>query len=127
MKNKPTFGDTIIEGLTEFADALHGNEPLTKRFNCRRITVDLDPTKYDPVMVRQTREILKATQAVFAKFLGVSTRTVQAWENGSNAPNDMASRFMDEIRRDPKYWRLRFKAIRSTKSDRSVGTATGAK
>jgi putative transcriptional regulator len=56
------------------------------------------------VLVKQTRALLGASQAVFANFLGVSVKTVRAWEQGVNTPSAMACRFMDEIRRDPKHW-----------------------
>jgi len=61
-------------------------------------------------MVRRTRGLLRASQAVFARFLGVSVKTVRAWEQGFNVPSDMACRFMDEIRRDPSYWLRRLRS-----------------
>ena len=115
---KQTFGESILEGLSEFADALAKGEPLTKRFTCRRIELNLDQTPFKAESVKQTREILKASQAVFAQFLGVSTKTVQAWESGHNIPSDMARRFLDEIRGDPAYWRKRLKAVVITKGTR---------
>ena len=42
-------------------------------------------------------------------FLGVSVKTVQAWEQGLQTPPKMACRFMDEIRHDPEHWIERLK------------------
>lgn len=106
-----TTGEKIIEGLQEFTDALKNRETVSEQLNCRKIVLDLKPTPYDPKLVRETRELLNVSQAVFAGFLGVSTNTVQAWEQGINTPNDMACRFMDEIRRDPQYWLQRLKEM----------------
>jgi putative transcriptional regulator len=61
-------------------------------------------------MVKKTRQALAASQTVFAKFLGVSVRTVRSWEQGINIPSDIACRFMDEIRRDPSHLTARLLA-----------------
>ncbi len=106
-------GSRIIEGLQEFADALKKNEPINEKFNCRLVELDLRPTTYDPEGVKGVRRLLRASQAVFARLLGVSVKTVRAWEQGVNRPSDMACRFMDEIRLNPAYWveRLRRAAV----------------
>jgi putative transcriptional regulator len=109
LQKKPTVGARIIEGLREFADALRDKREIDKRFTCRVIELDLQPTDYDAEMVRQTRQLLHASQAVFARFLGVSVKTVRAWEQSANTPSDMACRFMDEIRLNPKYWMARLR------------------
>jgi putative transcriptional regulator len=104
VQKKTSVGARIVQGLQEFADALEKKEPIAKKFTCRVVELDLRPTPYTPEQVRQTRLLLQASQAVFARFLGVSVKTVRAWEQGVNPPNDMACRFMDEIRFDPDYW-----------------------
>jgi putative transcriptional regulator len=76
----------------------------------------LEPAPYDPALVKKTRAILHASQGIFAKFIGVSVDTVQAWESGVNSPSDMACRFMDEIRHDPRYWQDRFLQLVSQKA-----------
>jgi putative transcriptional regulator len=106
-----SFGASIIQGLTEFKEALQSNKVIAERFTFHRVVLDLNPTPHDAKKVKATRMLLGASQAVFAQFLGVSARTIQAWEQGANTPNDMACRFMDEIRRDPKYWRDRLRAL----------------
>ncbi len=106
-----TLGEKIIEGLQEFTEALKNRESLSNQLNCRRIVLDVHPTPYNPKLVKQTRGLLNVSQAVFAGFLGVSANTVQAWEQGINTPNDMACRFMDEIRHDPDYWLERLKEM----------------
>jgi putative transcriptional regulator len=95
--------------LKGFAEALQRGDKITERFTCRKIILDLKPTPYNPALVKKTREILGVSQALFAHFLGVSVKTVHSWEQGSNTPNDMACRFMDEIRRDPGYWQGRLR------------------
>ena len=98
---KASVGHEIVNRVKEFAEALKGPRPISEQFTCRRVVLDLNPTPYDPDLVRETRKILGASQAMFAKFLGVKTRTVQHWEQGLVIPSDMACRFMDEIRNNP--------------------------
>jgi putative transcriptional regulator len=107
---KGSVGSRIIERLEGFRDALKSSEPLKARFTCRKVMLDLEPTSYGPEQVKQTREMLNVSQALFARFLGVSTSTVRAWEHGSNIPSAMACRFLDEIRRDPEHWIERLQA-----------------
>jgi len=52
---------------------------------------------------------------LFAHFLGVSVKTVRSWEQGKT-PSDIASRFMDEIRHNPNYWRQRLKESAKAKA-----------
>lgn len=96
--------EKIIQGLEEFADALESDEDISKRFTCHKMVLNLKPTSYAPETVQATRKTLGVSQALFAKFLGVATGTVQRWEQGENKPSPIACRFMDEIRRDPKWW-----------------------
>lgn len=98
----------ILEALGEFTDALKKGE-VAKRFTCRQIKLDLKPTPYSPELVKTTRKLLKVSQTLFARFLGISPNTVRSWEQGINTPSPMACRFMDEIRRSPGYWTERLR------------------
>jgi putative transcriptional regulator len=102
-------GKKIIEGLREFTEALENDEPLAEKFTCRKVTLDLLPVSYSPKAVKATRKLLMVSQGVFAQFLGVSVKTVRAWEQGRTKVGDMACRFMDEIQRSPEYWRKRLR------------------
>jgi DNA-binding transcriptional regulator YiaG len=109
-QTKPRVGRRIIQGLEEFAQALeNGNGSIAERFNCRVVELDLHPSRYGADEVKYTRGLLGASQAIFARLLGVSVQTVRSWEQGINVPKDVACRFMDEIRLNPKYWLKRLK------------------
>lgn len=108
-KPKTRVTDRILERLQGFKQALENQETIAHRFTSRQITLDLKPTAYDPTMVKKTRNLLGVNQAMFAQFLGVSVRTIRSWEQGTRSPNEMACRFMDEIRRNPRYWIDRLK------------------
>jgi DNA-binding transcriptional regulator YiaG len=108
-EKKASVGARIIQGLEEFAETLEQKGPIAKKFTCRIVELDFRPTLYGPKLVKETRKLLNASQAVFARLLGVAVNTVRAWEQGVNTPQDVACRFMDEIRRNPAYWVKRLK------------------
>ena len=96
----------LVEGLEGFVADLATNTPIEKKYTCRRIVLDLHPHLFTAADVKATRHLLNASQPLFAQFLGVSVKAVRKWEGG-DAPSEMACRFMDEIRRNPDYWRKR--------------------
>lgn len=100
----------IVSRLTAFTKALESEAAVSDKFTVRTIRLNLQPTSYDPADVRKTRDLLKLSQPLFAKFLGVAVQTVRAWEQGDNIPSDMACRFLDEINRDPTYWQRRLQS-----------------
>ena len=44
------------------------------------------------------------TQATFAEAIGVSVKTVEAWEAGTNKPIGIARRFLSVIKTDPDFF-----------------------
>lgn len=108
-------GKKIIARLEGFTDDLERGVDVTKTYTCRQIVLDLDPTEYDAKRVIQARKSLGLSQVLFAKFIGVSPKTVRAWEQGTNSPQDIACRLMDEILHDPVYWRGRVNQMARTK------------
>lgn len=96
----------LVEGLGEFLQDLKDDVEIGEKYTCRGVVLDLNPRAYKPEEVKATRKLLRISQTLFARFLGVSPKTVRSWEQGK-APSDMASRFMDEIQRNPEYWRQR--------------------
>jgi len=103
-EKKASVADRIIQGLEEFVEVLERKQPVTEKFTCREVELDLQPTSYSPELVKETRRALNSSQAIFARLLGVSPKTVRSWEQGIHEPKDVACRFMDEIRMNPKYW-----------------------
>jgi DNA-binding transcriptional regulator YiaG len=104
-------GSKIVNRLKGFVEAAESGEDMLQRFTCRTIRLQLEPQEYSPELVKSTREILGASQAIFSQFLGISTSAVQDWEQGLKPPKGSACRMMDEIRRDPDYWLARLREL----------------
>ena len=117
MKNKKnaqttgSVGGKMLTRLKQFAEALEDTDSIPQRFTCRTIKLNLEPTPYDPERVKEARRTLRASQTIFAQFLGVSVSAVQDWEQGAKSPRGSARRMMDEILRHPQYWRTRLKEL----------------
>jgi DNA-binding transcriptional regulator YiaG len=102
-----SIGAEIIESLTEAVEILESGgrlEDRPERFTVRTVEMPAEPNEYDPAAVKATRERLGASQAVFARLVGVSVKLVQAWEIGGREPSLTARRLMDEFNREPRRW-----------------------
>jgi putative transcriptional regulator len=94
---KETFGDSVISSLREFINAVDRGESIT----VRRIKLNLEPRDYAPEEIKWTRENLRVSQTVFARLMGVSVKTVEAWEAGKNRPTGPVCRLLEEININP--------------------------
>lgn len=57
--------------------------------------------KMDKTEVVKIRESLNFSQAVFAKYLNVSVKTVQAWEQGLGKPSGASLKLLSIIKQNP--------------------------
>jgi len=94
-----------VAGLKELHDVLKSGESIERRFTVRTVERISEPRSYSALKVRATRELVGASQAVFARLLGVSKIQAQSWERGVRTPSKLACRLLDEINRDPQRWR----------------------
>jgi putative transcriptional regulator len=104
-------GTKIVERLKNFAEVLETNESISDHYTRRTVRLNLELEEYNGDLVRKTRKLLGASQAVFSQFLGVSVKTVHDWEQDRKVPKEVACRFMDEIRNDPSYWLRRLRKL----------------
>jgi DNA-binding transcriptional regulator YiaG len=107
-------GKELVSRLKRFAKALETTKDISMRFTCRTVRLNLRPKPYDAAGVKRTRRKLGASQAIFARFLGVSLSAVRDWEQGLKPPSGAASRIMDEINHDPEYFRRRLVELSSS-------------
>ena len=79
------FFDCVMEGLNE-ALAYEKGVPSKETISRKRSLPDVD--------VAQIRNSLSLTQKAFASVLGVSKRTVEAWEAGRTTPSPTARKLL---------------------------------
>ena len=67
----------------------------TKKLKRTVRSIEIEPAGvYSSVQVKNIREKIGLTQKLFAKYLGVSTKTVEAWEAGRNKPFGPSNRLL---------------------------------
>lgn len=78
-----TFGE-LVESMNQALEHAQGKRSL------RTTSLPRPPAPLDGVDVKRVRESLHASQAVFAQYLNVSTKLVQAWEANRRVPEGPA-------------------------------------
>ena len=88
--------DSIKTGLEEAIEFSKGN---LKNVKVNHITIS-PLRKYNREDIKLMRTGKGMTQNIFAKALGVSVKTIEAWESGTSQPSGTASRLLELLERD---------------------------
>jgi len=98
MKAKTRVADDIIKGLNEVIEYQHGKRKLRRRH------VKIAPLpEYEAREIKSIREKLNLSQNIFALTLGVSIKTIEAWEAGLSKPIGPARRMLELIEQDKTF------------------------
>ena len=90
--------DDIKTGLTQAIEYEQG------KINARSTTLEITPlSTFKPSEIRSIRQSTGLTQKKFACFIGVSVKTVEAWEAGRNHPDGAACRLLALTKADPTF------------------------
>lgn len=88
--------ESIMTGLTEAVEDARGVGRKLKRQD-----VSIAPVKeYDAEQIKKIRRSIGMSQSLFAAYMGVSGKTVEAWEAGINRPSGAASRLLNMMEMD---------------------------
>ncbi len=90
--------DEIRTGLNQAIEYEKGG----LKANSKTMTVT-PPETFSANEIRDIRKNAGMTQSLFASYLGVSLKTVEAWEAGRNQPNGAACRMLSLTRKDPQF------------------------
>ena len=92
--------ESIMRGLQQVADYKRGDKS-----KCRVRVVDIPNIKpvqaFSKEEIKAIRQEANLPQARFAELLGVSPRSVEAWEAGKRKPTGTANRLFQLIKNDP--------------------------
>ena len=92
--------ESIMEGLNEAVEYQQGN------VKARKVKLTIKPVDtFNTGEIRQIRQKTGLSQVMFAGSLGVSPKTVEAWENGRNKPEGASRRLLEIVRDDPGFLR----------------------
>lgn len=90
--------DSITKGLTEAIEFEQGK--ISARRNVVKVT---PPLEFSAAEIKGIRRKAGMTQVAFANVLGVSPKTVEAWECGRNRPDGPARRMMGLLSEDEHF------------------------
>lgn len=85
--------ELLKEGLGDILDHQKGKKKLRTRI--LEVPEPAGPLSANDV--KRIRQSLNYPQYLFAKFLNVSPRTVEAWESGIRTPNHAALRLLEIV------------------------------
>ena len=92
--------DDIKTGLGQAIDYEKGN----LKAKTTTISLSVEPIEFfKPEEIRSIRLETGMTQNLFAKYMGVSVKTVEAWAAGRNHPEGAACRLLYMTRNDPTF------------------------
>jgi putative transcriptional regulator len=88
--------ESIARGLQEMLEHAQGKIELRSRF-----VSTTPPKEFAANEIREIRRHLQMSQGFFADVMGVSKKTVEAWEHGRNRPSGTAARLLVIAEKDP--------------------------
>jgi len=93
---KPRLFDELMEAVEDINQWREGKITL-KTYKVERIP----KPEVTPEVIRETRERLNLSRAVFAHELHISPRTLEKWEQGLTRPNEQAATLILLVRKFP--------------------------
>ena len=96
MTKKRNLYDELMEGVEAMRQQREGKVTLRTHE-----VEELPPLQIDADLIRETREKLNVSRAVFARHLRVSVRTIENWEQGRAKPNAQAAALILMVRKYP--------------------------
>lgn len=88
--------ESIVTGLTEAIEDVQSKEKKLKR----RVVTIVPVKEYEADEIKAIRRSTGLSQKLFAGYMGVSDKTVEAWESGKNRPSGAASRLLTMMEMD---------------------------
>lgn len=94
-----SFGEKLISSAKQAEAHSAGKKKL------RTNVIEILPVPdYKPQQIKDIRARLGLTQGLMGGIVGVSTKTVEAWEVGYRRPSSSAMRVLAELDTNPQYF-----------------------
>jgi putative transcriptional regulator len=100
-KNLKRMSNEHFQELLGALDEVH-RHVSGEKVEMRRTVLPAPPKPMRQAEIVALRESLNLSQAVFAAWLNVSVKTVQAWEQGVRVPSDAALKLLTIARKHPE-------------------------
>jgi len=94
-----SFGEKLIKSAKQAEEHSAGNKKL------RTNVIEIKPVpNYEPQQIKDVRAKLGLTQGLMGGIIGVSPKTIEAWEAGFRKPSGAAMRVIAELDTNPNYF-----------------------
>lgn len=97
IEEKNEFFESLRSGLNAAIQHAGGT-----RKDLRTTTLPRPPKELSAGEIADLRARLNVSQAVFARYLNISPKTVQSWEQGHGKPNGASLKLLSIARKNPK-------------------------
>ena len=94
--------ETFAELMESAEQALAYERGEHKGYRVTQVAVPKPPQPMSSREIAGLRKRLNYSQSVFARVLNVSTKTVQAWEQGARVPSDAALKLLTIAKNRPE-------------------------
>jgi putative transcriptional regulator len=101
-KKAPMSDETFAELMGSAEQALAYEHGTREGYRVTQVVVPKPPQPMSSVEIARLRKGLRYSQSVFARVLNVSTKTVQAWEQGARVPSDAALKLLSIAKKRPE-------------------------
>lgn len=88
--------ESIMTGIAEATEDAQSTEKKLQR----RVVSIVPVKEYNAAEIKTIRKSTGLSQKLFASYMGVSDKTVEAWEAGTNHPSGAASRLLNMMEMD---------------------------
>ena len=94
--------ETFAEIAQAFQEAIQHSRGERADLRTTKVELPASPKVINSTEIAKIRQRLNFSQAMFAKYLNVSKRTVQAWEQGIRIPSDAALKLLIVAKKHPE-------------------------
>ena len=103
-KSKKEFvsDETFAELIESAEQALAYERGVRKGYRVTQVVVPMPPDPMSSNEIAGMRKRLNYSQTIFARLLNVSTKTVQAWEQGARQPSNAALKLLTIAKKHPE-------------------------
>lgn len=94
--------DDIMSSLNELKEHAEG-KPTGVVTHHRKTATVADVPNFSPQEIKEVRLAAKMSQRTFAACVGVSAKSVEAWEGGRSRPDGAARRILGMMKSNPSF------------------------
>jgi putative transcriptional regulator len=94
--------EAFAELMESAGQALEYERGARDGYRVTRVAVPKAPQPMSSHEIAGIRKGLNYSQSIFARVLNVSTKTVQAWEQGARVPSDAALKLLTIAKKHPE-------------------------